>query len=151
MGGHFTGALAYADDITLLTQSMSGMRTLSKVYEEYATEFDVTFNGKKSQLLFFGGRGCVFSNLKYVCIWTVDMCDSATHLGHFMSFTDKKSIVKSVKSCLWRSFNIFMSDFGSYTVKCKLLNQYCCSFYGSTLWSLKSTIVESMCVDWRKR
>ena len=45
-----------------------------------------------------------------------------------------------------------MSDFGqlSYIVKCKLFNQYCCSFYGSPLWSLKSTIVESMCVDWRK-
>ena len=45
-----------------------------------------------------------------------------------------------------------MSDFGqlSYIVKCKLFNQYCCSFYGSPLWSLKSTIVESMCVGWRK-
>ena len=45
-----------------------------------------------------------------------------------------------------------MSDFGqlSYIVKWKLFNQYCWSFYGSPLWSLKSTIVESMCVDWRK-
>ena len=45
-----------------------------------------------------------------------------------------------------------MSDFGhlSYTVKCKLFNQYSCSFYGSLLWSLNSTIVESMGVDWRK-
>ena len=43
MGGHFTGALAYADDITLLSPSMYGLRTLSKVCEEYATEFDVTF------------------------------------------------------------------------------------------------------------
>ena len=45
-----------------------------------------------------------------------------------------------------------MYDFGqlSYTVKCKLFNKYCCSFYGSPLWSLKGTIVESMCVDWRK-
>ena len=47
---------------------------------------------------------------------------------------------------------MFMSDFGqlSYTVKCKLFNQYSCSFYGSAQWSLKSTIVEYMCVDWRK-
>ena len=49
------------------------------------------------------------------------MCDSASHLGHFIASTDKKSIVKS---CFWRSFNIFMSDFGqlSYIVKCKLFN-----------------------------
>ena len=133
MGGHFTRALAYADDITLLSPSMSGLRTLSKVCEEYATEFDVTFNGKKSQLLFFRGRECVFSNLNiYVCGQLVDMCDSATHLGHFIASTDKKSIVKSAKSCFWGSFNIFMSDFGqlSYIVKCKLFNQYCFSFYG---------------------
>ena len=47
MGGHFTGALAYVDDITLLSPSMSGLRTSSKVCEEYATEFDITFNCKK--------------------------------------------------------------------------------------------------------
>ena len=54
MGGHFTGALAYADDITLLTPSMSGLRTLSKVCEENATEFDVTFNCKKVTCCFPG-------------------------------------------------------------------------------------------------
>ena len=80
------------------------------------------------------------------------MCDPATHLGHFSASTEKKSIVKSAQSCFWRGFNNFMSDFGqpSYTVKCKLFNQYCCSLYGSPLWSLKSTVFESMYVDWRK-
>ena len=52
IGGHFTGVLAYADDITLLSPSISGLRTLSKVYEEYATEFDVTFNGKNVSCCF---------------------------------------------------------------------------------------------------
>ena len=48
------------------------------------------------------------SNLNiYVCGQLVDMCDSATYLGHFMTSTDKKSFVKSAKSCFWRSFNIF--------------------------------------------
>ena len=53
MDGHFTGALAYANDITLLSPSVSGLRTLSKVSEEYATEFDVTFKGKKVSCCFF--------------------------------------------------------------------------------------------------
>ena len=56
MGGHINKELAYADYITLLSPTMAGLRTLSKVCEEYATEFDVTFNSKKSQLLFFRGR-----------------------------------------------------------------------------------------------
>ena len=54
MGGHFTGALAYADNITLLSPNMMGLRTLSKVCEEYTTEFDVTFNGKKVSCCFSG-------------------------------------------------------------------------------------------------
>ena len=33
-------------------------------------------------------------------------------------------------------------------IKCKLFNQYCCYFYGSPLWSLKSEVLEFMCVDW---
>ena len=67
---------------------------------------------KKSQLLFFSGRLYVFSNLNiYVCGQLVDVCDSATHLGHFISTTEKKSTVKSANSCFWRGFNIFMSDF----------------------------------------
>ena len=82
------------------------------------------------------------------------MCDSATHFGHFILSTDKKSFVKSAKSFSGEVliYIKYMSDFGqmSYTVKCKLLNQYYCYFYGSPLWSLKSTIVQYMCVDWRK-
>ena len=50
MGGYFTGALAYPDDITLLPPSISGLKTLSKVCEEYATEF----NGKNSVAVFQG-------------------------------------------------------------------------------------------------
>ena len=45
------------------------------------------------------------------------MCDSATHLGHFISSTDKKSIVKSAKSCFWRSLIILFLILGN----CRIL------------------------------
>ena len=66
---------------------------------------------KKGELLFFRGRECAFYNLNiYVCGQFVDMCDSATHLDHFISSTDKKSIVKS---CFWRSYNILCLILGN--------------------------------------
>ena len=80
---------------------MSGLRTLSKVCKEYATAFDVTFNSNRKPVAVFNGIS--------VYVQVVDMCDSATHLGHFISSTEKKSIVKSPKSCFWRSFNMCMS------------------------------------------
>ena len=39
---------------------MSGLRTLSKVCEEYAIEFDVTFNGKKVSCCFSGVENVYF-------------------------------------------------------------------------------------------
>ena len=42
--------------MTLLSPSMSRLKTLSKVCEEYVTEFDVTFKGEISKLPFFRGR-----------------------------------------------------------------------------------------------
>ena len=62
MGHRFSGALAYADDITLLSPSRSGMAILVKVCEKYAAEYDIIFNSKKSQLLHFRGSHCCTIN-----------------------------------------------------------------------------------------
>ena len=50
--GHFVGALAYDDEITLVAPSRSGIRTLINVCEQYALDYDINFNGTKSQKLF---------------------------------------------------------------------------------------------------
>ena len=53
MGHHFSGALAYADDIILLSPSRSGLAILVKECEKYAVEYDIICNSKKSPLLYF--------------------------------------------------------------------------------------------------
>ena len=58
MGGHYAGALAYADDITLISPSMTGLRKMSGICEQYASEYDILFNESKSKLLFFKCRCC---------------------------------------------------------------------------------------------
>ena len=52
IGGYFVGALAYADDVTLVAPRPSGIRTLINVCEQYALDYDITFNGTKSQQMF---------------------------------------------------------------------------------------------------
>ena len=49
---HFVGALVYADDVTLVTPSWSGIRTLINVCEQFAFDYDITLNGTKSQRMF---------------------------------------------------------------------------------------------------
>ena len=153
MGGHYAGALAYADDITLISPSMTGLRKMSSICEQYASEYDILFNGRKSKLLFFKGRCCNVSTLGIVvCGQLVEMSDTAVHLGHTITSNDRDNITKSAKSSFWKSFNILIAEFGKLSpfVISKLFNQYCCSFYGSPLWSISGAAVQALCVDWRK-
>ena len=53
MGGHYAGALAYVDDITLISLSMTGLRKMSGICEQYVSEYDILFNGSKSFFVFF--------------------------------------------------------------------------------------------------
>ena len=83
IGGHYAGALAYADDITLISPRMTGLRKMSSICEQYASEYDILFNGNKSELLFIKGRCCNVSTLGIVvCGQLVEMSATAVHLGH---------------------------------------------------------------------
>ena len=45
IGGHFVGTLAYAGDVTLVAPSRSGIRTLINVCEQFALDYEITYNG----------------------------------------------------------------------------------------------------------
>ena len=153
MGHRHAGALAYADDLTLLSPSRSGLKILVEECERYADEFDIIFNGSKSKLLFFKGRCCTPTQRGiYVSDQMVNISITETHLGHSISSVDRSKIVKSASSTFWRNFNMFLSHFRSLSsfMKSKLFSQFCCSFYGAPLWHLKSSAVQDICVDWRK-
>ena len=53
MGGVYAGALAYADDLMLLSPSVSALRKIANICQNYAQEYDIKFNGSKSQLIIF--------------------------------------------------------------------------------------------------
>ncbi len=53
IGEGFAGWFDYADDHRLLTPSVHTLRILVNICEKYATKYDITFNGKKSQLIIY--------------------------------------------------------------------------------------------------
>ena len=106
-----------------------------------------------SQLLFFKGRNCKeYKGDIFVNGSVVKFSDTAVHLGHQMSISDSDASVKCAIGKFWKSFNMFMADFGHVysSVKCKLFHQYCCSYYGAPLWNFNSAAVEGLCIAWRK-
>ncbi len=80
----------------------------------------------------------------------VEEVTTAYHLSHRLSTTDKTNIITAAVSNFWKSFNLFMANFGCChsVVKNKLFKQYCCFFYGAPLWSVDN--FEPTCVAWRK-
>ena len=114
----FTGALGYADDIILICPSVTAMKEMIKICENYAKDHNILFNGKKSKYLVFG-------NYKYSPIIKVNnepvpRCESAIHLGHLLDTKNPKNalIEHSIKE-FNKSYHGFMSKFDGCNVTVK--------------------------------
>ena len=56
IGSAYIGALFYADDITLLCPSIRGLNEMIVLCCEYAQEYDITLNPKKTVCIKFGSK-----------------------------------------------------------------------------------------------
>ncbi len=58
IGNHFAGGVGFADDNKILSPSNRGLQLMIHICEDYTKEFDVTFNGAKSQCMGLRGWDC---------------------------------------------------------------------------------------------
>ena len=123
-----------------------------KICKDYANDYNILFNGKKSKYLIFG-------EYKYKPIIKVNneivpRCESAIHLGHLLnSKNTRNALIEHAIKEFNKSFYGFISKFEgcNTTVKNKLYHQYCSPMYGSQIWDLTNQKVEDMCTQWRKK
>ena len=81
VGRTFAGAFAYADDITLVSSSRSGLRQMILICEQYAMEYSIVFNPVKSKLMCFNS---VSSDKPYptLCGKPGNVVDDDLHIGN---------------------------------------------------------------------
>ena len=151
IGQSFVGAVGYADDLTLLCPTFSGLKNMIRVCENYAAEHNIIFNGKKSKLLIFNKKKDLHSNIK-VCDEIVPVCTETMYLGHKLNTKDFHSLIKEEIKHFNVKTNYFLGTFSKYNcpLKNKLFTQYCCTMYGSPLWSLEHKSMKDMAIAWRK-
>ena len=53
VGRTFSTAFGYADDLVLISPSLSGLRRMIQICEQYAIEYSIVFNPVKSRLMCF--------------------------------------------------------------------------------------------------
>ena len=105
MSSRFTGALGYADDITLLALCKSVLSILISVIEDYADEIDIIFNGSKSKILYFkGGSSTMVPSEVLANGEIVAISDNTVHLGHTICTKNCEDITFTAKNHFWKYF-----------------------------------------------
>ena len=126
MGIHYVGALGFADDITLICPTVYGLKLMINICEQFAEEYDLTFNGSKSQLLIFNKNK---SHTPDPCIKingnSIKKVSSTTHLGNLLHTEKDYECIEEGKKSLNCTVNMFLSCFKvcNHSIKIKLFQQ----------------------------
>ena len=157
LGHMFVGALAYADDIVLISPTVHGMRLMLNMCNQFARDFDVVFNASKSKCIVNRPRNVsLCSYVRDVCFSVgghdIEVVDSWPHLGHIFSNTPDDKLDVSHRRCKFiGQVNNVLGWFGKVDsdTKTRLFKSYCSDFYGCELWDLSDVAVQSLCTSWR--
>lgn len=150
IGPHFTGALAYADDIVLISPTKKGLKTMADICVSYSNDYKIVFNASKSQYCVFRNKyvssntNFAFSNV------TLEECSVVTHLGHKIFCISRNHNVEGVIAAFYKQYNMFKCNFKELpsAIQADLFQRYCSSFYGCLLIPFSS--LNNLQVAWRK-
>lgn len=156
-GGQYMGVFCYADDLSLICPSYSGIKEMLKICESYAKQFDILFNAKKSQIVFFKGK-CKTANfikppLQMENGESIPYVDECNHLGNVLSSKSKNTLIQNAINDLYMRTNCLLSDFSftDSTTLASLFNTYCMNIYGSPLWKhYDHRLLEPFYIAWRQ-
>ena len=111
-GPHYMGVYGYADDISLLCPTVSGMKEVLKTCETFAKQHDILFNASKSQLLWFGkGKKPKHISLKMENGQVIPYVDSCKHLGNEISMNRMDVFINNATNDLHCRLNSLLADF----------------------------------------
>ena len=151
VGLTYAGAIGYADDIALVAPSLSSLKQMIQICEQFAESHSITFNPSKTKLLCF--------NLKleskvppiYLNGERVSIVENEKHLGNYVSTDiEDRNIIADVCD-LYRRSNLLISYFRVCdSIPLDILHKiYFMHMYGSELW-MNCRYVDEFKVAWRK-
>ena len=135
--------LFYADDSCMLATSPSALQHLFDICEQYAIEFNITYNENKSHCMLFRPQ-----HLKDLCTPSIFLCGKelafvtdVKYLGIFIdhNLNDKIDMKRHIRYIYCKG-NYLLRNFKqcSDNVKKKLFNTFCSNIYGGHLWNTYS-------------
>ena len=154
-GNHYMGVYCYADDIGLLSQTLSGLKEMLKLCEDYALKHKIIFNASKSQLLYFPSntaRVPIDFMLKMKSGKVIPYTDTCNYLGNTICSHNENVIIDNAITDVNMRLNNLLSEF----LNCDrdtlstLFRTYCMNIYGCQTWMYNSKYLDKFYTIWRK-
>ena len=158
VAGVWMGAVAFADDLTLLATNRTMLQKMITICEQYGAEHNLVFSTdpdpKKSKtkcVLFNGQKKASYPPAVTLDDKELPWVDKADHLGHIVQ---QDLSMESDASKARGSFMSRASDmrdhlfFAHPEQRIQAIQLYCCDGYGSMLWELKSRYSDSYFKAW---
>ena len=133
MGNKYFGTLAYADDLTLLSPSASGLQSMIDICQSYVMEYGMQYNVKKTVCTLFTRNRKVKKPQIMLSGSALKWTDCVKHLGNYVASDLKETdeILKKKSDLVGRA-NLIIGSLGGVNVQSKLkVMQTQCSFYGA--------------------
>lgn len=139
VGSSLINHLMYADDLVVVSPCSAGLQQLLKVHTQYGSEFDISFNAKKSNVMIVRSKGD--KNMTFPVFYLSNSplleCKEVTYLGHIFTnaLSDDKDIYRQRRK-LYVQANMLLRKFSmcSFNVKCSLFKAFCTPMYSAHLW-----------------
>jgi exonuclease III len=152
IGNVFCGAVAYADDLTLMAPSKFAIHFMLDICKKYAHDYDVTFNPHKSQLLIYNDIPNVNHFDLKMNNESIIVYNDVKHLGTTIGHMPNEHRVHNVVKDLYRRVNHVRNQFkfAHHKTKYQLFKSYCMSLYSSVLLDMDDNSYDMLFVAWRK-
>lgn len=153
VGNKFFGCMAYADDIVLLSPSISGLRSMLSECENYCSKYLLQFNATKSVCVCFGRS--VPNTLPDLFLLGDKMSwqSHVKHLGHIIMYnlSEEKEIAFKRGDIAGR-VNTLLAKLPSVdnSIVMRLFNSQCAHFYGCVTWNLCDKSVDQFCTMYNR-
>ena len=154
-GSQYMGVYCYADDLSLLSPSFTGLQEMLRLCELYAIDHNIIFNAKKSQLLYFGSNPsndpCTV-DLTMLNGQSIQYVKKCIHLGNELCPTNKHVLIDNAVNDLNCRVNNLLADFAhcSSSTLSALFKTYCMNIYGSQIWAYSKDCPSKFYISWRK-
>ena len=151
----YIGVYGYADDLSLLCPSFSGLNEMLNTCKRYANDKKITFNSSKKYYYTLARKmtHCILRSLYYVIMkhgQIIHYEEKCINLGNTLNSSSiKHAMLDSVIIDLNVKTNNLLSEFSfseSITLS-RLFKSYCMNVYGSPLWRYNNhNNIERFCI-----